>query len=73
VGTVKALLPCPFCGSTNVIAQNAEFNHLVFVECQDCFGTADSVEQWNTRVFKGAKTVSSDHSESMPPLLPGDL
>jgi len=57
--TPKAdLLPCPFCGSTNIdpegwVAQNPDgSDRQTGPACDDCVASAQSVEQWNTRALK---------------------
>jgi len=53
----EALKPCPFCGSTKVDAEGwSSLEQYRGTDqwrsgpaCDDCSGSADSVEQWNTR------------------------
>jgi hypothetical protein len=62
------LLPCPFCGSTNIEAL-ARFN---FVACQGCGASLEDVEPsarelWNTRTTPPAVTTSEQVKEALEP------
>lgn len=43
------LLPCPFCGSTDVDPKGWASTDRSGPACDDCAGTADTVELWNKR------------------------
>lgn len=43
------LLPCPFCGSTNIDPEGWASTTLKGPACDDCSGSAETVEQWNKR------------------------
>jgi hypothetical protein len=43
------LLPCPFCGSTNIDAEGWASSERAGPACDDCSGTADTVTLWNRR------------------------
>jgi hypothetical protein len=43
------LLPCPFCGSSNVDSEGWASTERAGPACDDCAGTADTVELWNSR------------------------
>jgi len=43
------LLPCPFCGSTNIDPEGWASTERAGPACDDCAGTADTVELWNKR------------------------
>lgn len=43
------LFPCPFCGSTSVDPEGWASTERAGPACDDCAGTADTVELWNTR------------------------
>jgi hypothetical protein len=43
------LLPCPFCGSRMVDPEGWASTDRAGPACDDCAGTADTVEIWNTR------------------------
>lgn len=62
------LLPCPFCGAE---AESILFTEPSFVECKECSGSAH-IDDWNTRVFRGAKNMSSESFESIQPSTPED-
>jgi Lar family restriction alleviation protein len=54
------LLPCPFCGSTNIDCTNVGRNiDMWYVQCDNCYATfpqfdskEESIEAWNTRTPK---------------------
>jgi hypothetical protein len=48
---MTALLPCPFCGSSNVDPEGWASTERKGPACDDCAGSADTVERWNTRVL----------------------
>ena len=43
------LLPCPFCGSTNIDPEGWASPDRSGPACDDCSGSADTVELWNSR------------------------
>jgi len=43
------LIPCPFCRSTNIDPEGWASTDRAGPACDDCAGTADTVELWNTR------------------------
>lgn len=43
------LLPCQFCGSTSIDAEGWASTDRAGPACDDCAGTADTVELWNSR------------------------
>lgn len=51
------LLPCPFCGGDAGIAEGSKKGGQpwFYVECDNCHATAESVEDWNRRIERGAK------------------
>lgn len=44
-----ALLPCPFCGSTNVDPEGWASTERKGPACDDCGASAETVERWNSR------------------------
>jgi hypothetical protein len=52
------LLPCPFCGSKNIDPKGWASTDRAGPACDDCAGSADTVEIWNTR--PGAKHIEVD-------------
>ena len=50
-----ALLPCPFCGSTDLRREEWEGDHgaVYAIECRSCWGAAP-LECWNRRSGAGA-------------------
>lgn len=45
------LLPCPFCGSTNIDPEGWASTDRSGPACDDCCGSADTVDRWNSRHF----------------------
>lgn len=43
------LLPCPFCASTSIDSKGWASTDRSGPACDDCGGTADTVELWNSR------------------------
>lgn len=43
------LLPCPFCASKNIDPEGWASTERAGPACDDCAGTADTVELWNSR------------------------
>jgi hypothetical protein len=43
------LLPCPFCASTNIDSEGWASTVRKGPACDDCGGSADTVELWNSR------------------------
>lgn len=43
------LLPCPFCGSENIDPEGWASIERAGPACDDCSGSADTVELWNSR------------------------
>lgn len=46
---VAGLKPCPFCGSMNIDPEGWASTDRAGPACDDCSGSADTVELWNTR------------------------
>lgn len=46
---MSELLPCPFCGSKNIDAKGWASTDRDGPACDDCGGTADTIELWNSR------------------------
>jgi hypothetical protein len=59
-GQVYSLLPCPFCGSNNVDPEGWGSTDRAGPACDDCAGTADTVELWNTRPLEQKKSIEVD-------------
>lgn len=49
VPQVDELLPCPFCGSTNIDPKGWMSADRSGPACDDCEGSCDTVERWNNR------------------------
>lgn len=49
----EKLLPCPFCGSKNIDAKGWASTDRSGPACDDCGGSADTVELWNSRPAQG--------------------
>jgi hypothetical protein len=47
------LMPCPFCGSQNIDPEGWASTDRAGPACDDCAGTADTVELWNKRPIIG--------------------
>lgn len=43
------LLPCPFCGSTNIDPEGWASTDRAGPACDDCAGSAETAEIWNKR------------------------
>jgi hypothetical protein len=43
------LLPCPFCGSQNIDPEGWASTDRAGPACDDCAGTAETAELWNSR------------------------
>lgn len=50
---MSELLPCPFCGSKNIDAKGWASTDRSGPACDDCGGSADTVELWNSRPAQG--------------------
>ena len=65
------LLPCPFCGSVNIDPKGWASTDRAGPACDDCGGTADTVELWNSRPLAAPKsapvTVSPHNSGESDP------
>ena len=61
-----ALKPCPVCGSTNIDPEGWKSMLSVGPACDDCNGSAETVELWNTRPSETAaeKRVSELEMQS---------
>lgn len=51
---VERLLPCPFCGGTNIDPEGWASTERKGPACDDCAGCADTVELWNSRPLSQA-------------------
>jgi hypothetical protein len=51
---VERLLPCPFCGGTNIDPEGWVSTERKGPACDDCAGCADTVELWNSRPLSQA-------------------
>ena len=64
------LLPCPFCGSDKIDPEGWTSTERKGPACDDCSGSADTVELWNKRpaterlqrLFDQIMTVADDNS-----------
>jgi hypothetical protein len=52
---MTTLLPCPFCGSTNIDPEGWASTERAGPACDDCAGTADTVALWNRRPVTAAE------------------
>lgn len=50
-----ALKPCPFCGSKNIDPEGWASTERSGPACDDCAGSADTVELWNSRPVEAGK------------------
>lgn len=53
------LLPCPFCGSKNIDPEGWVSTDRKGPACDDCSGSADTVELWNSRPLASAPAPAS--------------
>jgi hypothetical protein len=58
--TLHELLPCPFCASNNIDAEGWASSDRAGPACDDCAGTADTTELWNTRPLEAKKSIEVD-------------
>lgn len=59
------LLPCPFCGGTNLglLRHVRYFPHGVI--CRHCYASATSVERWNTRALPAVQPERQSNNPSI--------
>ncbi len=55
------LLPCPFCGGSNIDPEGWASTTRQGPACDDCSGSADTVELWNKRpqIESDAKVIAA--------------
>lgn len=69
------LMPCPFCGSSDLSLRTRATAILECMMCGAMFikrSDAAAIEAWNTRTFRAAENVSSDYSASIQKPTPVD-
>ncbi len=66
-----SLLPCPFCGSTNLELDNLGDGDDWFVNCLDCevqqiarYAPTEAVERWNRRTQPASRPSERDREDS---------
>lgn len=72
------LLPCPFCASINIDPKGWASTVRAGPACDDCGGTADTIELWNSRPFaapKSAPVTETTHNsgEGDPSVMPDSI
>lgn len=66
------LLPCPFCGSTNIVVRTRK---TTIVECDECgvviisMSQQQAMDRWNTRIFMAAEPVKPYAVKALSDLL----
>lgn len=57
MGGALAILPCPFCGSTDIVTHNNDGNGRYWVYCRNCDASgsdarteAEAAEKWNSAI-----------------------
>lgn len=63
MNTEIKLLPCPFCGSSNVDAEGWVSTDRSGPACDDCSGSADTVALWNSRPSPGPHSDATCYIE----------
>jgi hypothetical protein len=58
------LLPCPFCNSVNIDPEGWASTERAGPACDNCGGTANTIELWNTRKGEQAEHGVEDSSHN---------
>lgn len=57
------LLPCPFCGSKNIDPEGWASAERSGPACDDCAGTADTIELWNSRPLSPPEPTEGENEQ----------